>query len=106
MIHKEFFKNIKIFVDNERMEQYSVVMEFVDDELTERRYNMLSVKQLRIGANLTLEDASALCNCSVPTFQKWEKDPGVMELRAFHTLIKFYNEKNPTRPVYYDDVEF
>lgn len=67
---------------------------------------MLSVKQLRVGANLTLEDAGALCNCSVPTFQKWEKDPGTMELRAFHTLIKFYNEKNPTRPVYYDEVEF
>ena len=67
---------------------------------------MLTIKQIRIGADLTLKSASELCGCSVPTFQKWEEEPRKIELGAFSDLLEYYNKKNPTRKVYYQDVEF
>ena len=67
---------------------------------------MLTIKQIRIGADLTAEGASELCGCSVPTYLKWEKKPAKMELGAFNNLLNYYNEKNPTSTVFYDDVEF
>lgn len=66
---------------------------------------MLTIKQIRVGAGLTLKEASVICDCSVPTFQKWEKEPGKMELRAFSNLLDFYNSKNQSRKIYYNDVE-
>lgn len=67
---------------------------------------MLTIKQIRVGADLTLKNASELCGCSIPTFQKWEEEPRKMELGAFSNLLNYYNEKNPTRKVFYGDVEF
>jgi hypothetical protein len=66
---------------------------------------MLTIKQIRIGADLTVERASELCGCSVPTYLKWEKNPAKMELGAFYDLVDFYNDKNPTRQILYTDVE-
>lgn len=66
---------------------------------------MLTIKQIRIGADLTVERASKLCGCSVPTYLKWEKNPAKMELGAFYDLVDFYNDKNPTRQILYTDVE-
>ena len=67
---------------------------------------MLTIKQIRVGADLTLKSASELCGCSVPTFQKWEEEPRKIELGAFSNLLDYYNGKNPTRKVFYEDVEF
>lgn len=67
---------------------------------------MLTIKQIRIGADLTLKSASELCRCSIPTFQKWEEEPRKIELGAFSDLLDYYNDKNPTRKVSYQDVEF
>lgn len=67
---------------------------------------MLTIKQIRIGADLTLKSASELCGCSIPTFQKWEEEPRKIELGAFSDLLDYYNDKNPTRRVSYQDVEF
>lgn len=67
---------------------------------------MLTIKQIRIGADLTLKSASELCGCSIPTFQKWEEEPRKIELGAFNDLLDYYNDKNPTRKVSYQDVEF
>jgi hypothetical protein len=67
---------------------------------------MLTIKQIRIGADLTLKSASELCGCSIPTFQKWEEEPRKIELGAFSDLLDYYNDKNPTRKVSYQDVEF
>lgn len=67
---------------------------------------MLTIKQIRVGADLTLKNASELCGCSIPTFQKWEEEPRKMELGAFSDLLDYYNDKNPTRKVSYQDVEF
>lgn len=66
---------------------------------------MLTIKQIRIGADLTVERASELCGCSAPTYLKWEKNPAKMELGAFYNLVDFYNDKNPTRQILYTDVE-
>lgn len=67
---------------------------------------MLTIKQIRIGADLTLKSASELCGCSIPTFQKWEEEPRKIELGAFSDLLDYYNDKNPTRKISYQDVEF
>lgn len=67
---------------------------------------MLTIKQIRIGADLTLKSASELCGCSIPTFQKWEEEPRKIELGAFSDLLDYYNDKNPARKVSYQDVEF
>ena len=67
---------------------------------------MLTIKQIRIGADLTLKSASELCGCSIPTLQKWEEEPRKIELGAFSDLLDYYNDKNPTRKVSYQDVEF
>lgn len=67
---------------------------------------MLTIKQIRIGADLTLKSASELCGCSIPTFQKWEEEPRKIELGAFSDLLDYYNDKNPTRKVSYQDIEF
>lgn len=67
---------------------------------------MLTIKQIRIGADLTLKSASELCGCSIPTSQKWEEEPRKIELGAFSDLLDYYNDKNPTRKVSYQDVEF
>ena len=67
---------------------------------------MLTIKQIRIGADLTFKSASELCGCSIPTFQKWEEEPRKIELGAFSDLLDYYNDKNPTRKVSYQDVEF
>lgn len=67
---------------------------------------MLTIKQIRVGADLTLKSASELCGCSVPTFQKWEEEPGKMELQAFDKMLNYYNSKNPNRKIYYADVAF
>lgn len=67
---------------------------------------MLTIKQIRIGADLTLKSASELCGCSIPTFQKWEEEPRKIELGAFSDLLDYYNDKNPTRKVSYQDVEY
>ena len=66
---------------------------------------MLSLKQIRVGADLTIEDACKLCKCSAPTFAKWEKEPGKMGIKAFFRLIKYYNSKNPEKQISYKDVE-
>lgn len=66
---------------------------------------MLTIKQIRIGADLTVESASELCGCSVPTYLKWEKNPTKMDLGAFSNLLNYYNDKNPTRQILYTDVE-
>ena len=50
---------------------------------------MLSLKQIRVGADLTIEDACKLCECSAPTFAKWEKEPGKMGIKAFSRLIEY-----------------
>jgi DNA-binding transcriptional regulator YiaG len=67
---------------------------------------MLTIKQIRVGADLTLKNASELYGCSIPTFQKWEEEPRKMELGAFSNLVDYYNKKNPTRQILYTDVEF
>lgn len=67
---------------------------------------MLSIKQIRVGANLTIDDASVLCDCSAPTFAKWEKEHVKMEIGAFSKLLAFYNKQNPGKPISYEDVEF
>ena len=72
----------------------------------ERGEQMLTIKQIRVGADLTLKSASELCGCSIPTFQKWEEEPRKMELGAFSNLVDYYNKKNPTRQILYTDVEF
>lgn len=35
---------------------------------------MLTIKQIRIGADLTLKSASELCGCSIPTFKNGKKN--------------------------------
>lgn len=107
MYAKNNLKNTKDYVDTERFKRYSIDMSSVVPDCKKKEGEvMLTIKQIRVGADLTLKSASELCECSVPTFQKWEEEPRKMELGAFSNLVDYYNEKNPTRQILYTDVEF
>lgn len=106
MYAKNNLKNTKDYVDTEHSRGYSIDMSSVIPDCKKKEGEvMLTIKQIRVGADLTLKSASELCGCSVPTFQKWEEEPRKMEFGAFCDLVNYYNDKNPNRQIRYKDVE-
>jgi len=65
---------------------------------------MLTMKQVRVGMNLSQVQLANFIGVSESTIIKYEKDPSLLKAGDLDKIIKKYNEINPNSKITMDDV--